>query len=240
MMKTVGLSLSYIILLGIIAQLSSIFSLKIWGSYSDKYSNKTIMAICAPVYIGCILAWSFTGMHSMQTFSIVLLVVIHVLTGITTAGFNLAIENLALKLSPGDESIAYISARNIVVAFFSAIAPIIGGMMADFFANRHLEWAIQWQGPKGISKIPLLELQNWNFFFVIGAILAMFSLRAVKNLKEDGEVEKKHVVKLMKKQFKRTLRKSNPVGIIRYRMNNPVLIPAIKRKMMTYFQKQAA
>ena len=45
MMKTMGLSVAYIIGLGIISQLSSIVSIKLWGRYSDRFSNKNIIAV---------------------------------------------------------------------------------------------------------------------------------------------------------------------------------------------------
>ena len=77
MMITIGLPLSYIIALGLLAKLSSIFSIRLWGIYSDRYSNKTIIRICAPTFIACILAWSFTAMGSSPVISIVLLAIIH-------------------------------------------------------------------------------------------------------------------------------------------------------------------
>jgi len=54
MLKIIGLPLSYIIGLGILTQLSSIVSIKLWGRYADNYSNKTIIAICSPYILAAL------------------------------------------------------------------------------------------------------------------------------------------------------------------------------------------
>jgi MFS family permease len=234
MMKTLGLSFAWIIGLGLLAKFGSIFSLRFWGTFSDKYSNKTIIRICAPTFITCILSWTFAAMTTNHVVTIVLLIFIHLLSGVSAAGIDLAINNMAIKLAPKNEAISYISARNIVVAFFAAAGPIAGGAMADFFASHQLSWDVQWQGPSGISTLHLLELQNWNFFFVISAILALLSMRLVKRIKEQGEAQKQMVTIVMKKSVTRGIRKNMSGDAIKERINNPVIIPAIKKRIITY------
>jgi MFS family permease len=234
MMKTVGLSFAWIIALGLLAKFGSIFSLKFWGIFSDKYSNKTIIRICAPTFITCILSWTFAAMTTNPAISISLLIIIHIVSGISAAGIDLAINNMAIKLAPKNEAISYISARNIVVAVFAAAGPIAGGLMADFFASHHLTWDIQWQGPSGVSTFHLLELQNWNFFFVISAILALLSIRLLGRIKENGEAQQQMVRIVMKKSVARGIRKNISGEAIKDRINNPVIIPSIKKRMITY------
>lgn len=220
MMKTIGLSLSYIIMLGLLAKLSSILSIRLWGIYSDRYSNKTIIRVCAPVFITCILAWSFTTMGSSPVISIVLLAIIHIVSGASAAGIDLAINNIALKLAPKKEAISYICARNIMVSIFSASAPMIGGLMGDFFSTHELSWSIQWQGPHTTSTLPLLHLKNWNFYFVIAALLATLSIRLLKNVKEEGEVNSNRLYMVMRKGFRTGMRKNFSPKAIRYRIAN--------------------
>jgi MFS family permease len=234
MMKTIGLSFAWIIALGLLAKFGSIFSLKFWGAFSDKYSNKTIIRICAPTFITCILSWTFVAMTPNKATSIALLIIIHIVSGVSAAGIDLAISNMAVKLAPKNEAIAYISARNIVVAVFAAAGPMMGGAMADFFATHQLTWNIEWQGPSGISTFNLLELQNWNFFFFISAILALLSIRLVKRINEKGEAQKGMVTIVMRKSVRRGIRKNMSGEAIKGMMSNPVNIPAIKKRMMTY------
>jgi len=65
MLQGMGLPLSYIIVLTIISQLCSIMTLRMWGVFSDRYSNKSIIAISAPLYIVCIIGWSFVGIYPL-------------------------------------------------------------------------------------------------------------------------------------------------------------------------------
>ncbi|TDH21660.1 MFS transporter [Segetibacter sp. 3557_3] len=234
MMKTIGLSFAWIIVLGLLAKFGSIFSLKFWGTFSDKYSNKTIISICAPTFITCILSWTFVSMIDNHWAGIALLIIIHLVSGISAAGIDLAINNLAIKLAPKNEAISYISARNIVVAIFAAAGPMAGGLMADFFATHHLNWNIEWQGPSGVSTFHLLELANWNFFFVISAVLALFSIQLVKKIKEQGEAHREMVAIVMRKSVQRGLRKNLSSNAIKDRIKNPVFLPAIKRRMLIY------
>ena len=220
LMKTLHLSLSYVIGLNIISKASSILFVKFWGRYSDRYSNKTIIHICAPVYIICIIAWTFTSMPTLQFFTLPMLVVIHMLSGMSTSGINLAISNIGLKLAPKEEAIVYIAAKNMFTAFLPAIAPLVGGILADFFASQ------QWH---------ILHFQQWHFFFLIGGSLAFLSLRLLKRVKEEGEVAKTIVVKQLRRNFRTNLaRKTKATRSAKiYRL---AILPAIARlKQFMYF-----
>jgi MFS family permease len=205
MIKTMGLPVAYIIGLGIISQLSSIISIKIWGRYSDRFSNKNIVAFCAPLYIVCILAFAFAATPSNIHSMLALLVAIHVISGLATAGINLALSNIGIKLAPNNEAIAYITAKNMFVALFSTLAPVVGGLMADFFVSHRLDWNIH-LGFIGMSNVHLLTLQGWNYFFVIGGMLSLISLRLLRKVKEEGEIRNNRLVIHMRTRFRSNLR----------------------------------
>ncbi|MBL4675083.1 MAG: MFS transporter [Mucilaginibacter sp.] len=189
MLKTIGLPLSYVIALGIISQLSSIGFIKLWGVYSDRFSNKAIIRICAPLYITVILAFAFTALPSSKAVALALLVLIHIVTGLSTAGINLALTNIGIKLAPKKEAIVYITAKNMFVAFSSTLAPMVGGLMADFFASHHLAYDVN----LGSGRMRILDLQGWNYYFIIGGVLAIASLRLLKKVSEQGETHRRKV-----------------------------------------------
>lgn len=207
MMKNLALPLSYIISFAILGQVAGIFAVKIWGKYSDHYSNKTIIKIAAPIYIFCILAWPLAGMPSSFVVMAVIVAAINIFSGVATSGINLALTNIGMKLAPKNESIVYLSAKNMMVAFVSAAGPILGGFLADFFSNRSFVWSVQWDGPRGTSVLPILELHNLAFLFIIGGVLAMIALKTLRFVKEQGEVSKDLAIAGMKTGFKISLRK---------------------------------
>jgi MFS family permease len=191
LLKTLNIGLSTIIALNILSQVSSIVFVRIWGNYADRFSNKTVIRICAPVYIGCIVGWSLVGNHIL---TIPFLILIHVVSGITTGGINLSINNIGLKLAAKDEAIVYIASRNMVNAFIPALAPIFGGIIADFLTNHNFIADFSLNIPLGNSVTTVFHFTNWTIFFVFSAAMGVLSLRFLKNVKEEGEVEKGFVM----------------------------------------------
>jgi MFS family permease len=235
MLKTIGLPLSYIIGLGILGQISGIFSLKLWGNYSDWFSNKTLISICAPLYIACILAFAFVGMPASKLIAVFMLAAIHIISGAATAGINLALSNIGFKLAPKQEAIVYISTKNMFVAFFSTIAPMLGGLMADYFATHPFSWNMQFNAAGTVSNITLINLQGWNYFFIIGGLLALTSLRYLSKIKEEGEVEKEKVVTHMHVSFRKKLRSN-----LGREVTNGIYYPraTVKRKVIKMVKRR--
>jgi MFS family permease len=212
LLKNLQLSMTYVIGLTVISQLSSIFTIRMWGKFSDKYSNKTILAITAPLYILCIVGWCFIGIYSRPWANMTLLVFIYLGMGIATAGINLSLTNIGLKLAPREHSIIYLSAKNIVTAIFSSVAPLVGGLLADYFANRSLVINTQWKGPTVDKIFHLVSLHDMNFLFLIGAALAFISLELLLRVKEVGEVEKDVVVRIMRSSIRNNLKEYFLIG----------------------------
>lgn len=237
MIKSLGLSVSYIIGLGIAGQLSSIASIKLWGRYSDRFSNKTIIRICAPLYIAGIIAFAFASMPMSHNTLLGLLLAIHIVNGVATAGINLAISNIGIKLAPNNEAIVYLVAKNMCVAFFSTLGPLTAGALADYFASHQLSWNIDMQSAHGITQLHLLYLKGWNYLFVIGGILALFSLRLLNRIEEEGETDRDRVVIYMRASLRSKMR--NNLG---REVADGIYYPstAVRKKMNRLFRNRPA
>ncbi|GGH57304.1 MFS family permease [Filimonas zeae] len=214
MMKALGLPISYIIVLTIISQLSSILTIRMWGTFADRYSNKSIIALTAPIYILCIVAWCFVGIYSRMYANLILLVIIHIFSGISTSGINLSLTNIGLKLAPKEDAIVYLSVKNIITAFFSSIGPLVGGILADYFTSRTLLITAQWSSPNFHKVGKLVSLHEWNFLFLIGALLALLSMELLVPVREVGEVEKDVVKRIMRTSIKSNLKEYFIIGNI--------------------------
>lgn len=213
LLTSLGLPLSYVIGLNIISQLASIVTIRTWGAFADKYSNKNIIAIGGPMFILCLIAWCFVGIYPYYV-NLVLLFFIYVFTGISTAGINLSIMNIGLKLAPAGDAIVYLSARTMITAVFSSLAPILGGKLADFFADRSLVIDAEWTGPASGKVVHLLSLHEWNFLFLIGAVLGLISLEFLVRVNEVGEVDKELVRKILRKSIRSNMRDYFVIGTL--------------------------
>lgn len=212
MLKTLQIPLSYVIGLAITSQVFSILTIRAWGMYSDRYSNKTIIAIGAPLYIFCLIAWCFAGIYKQEYINIILLVGIHILTGVSTAGINLSLTNIGLKLAPREAAIVYLTCKNIVTSIFSSVAPIIGGVLADFFTHRSLELVATWKSMDYTKLFRLALFHEWNFLFLIAAFLAFIAVELLLQVNEVGEVHKDTVVKIMRSNLRNNLKDHFLIG----------------------------
>jgi MFS family permease len=212
MLKTLEIPLSYVIILTIISQVFNILTVRAWGSYSDRYSNKTIIAIGAPLYILCLIAWCFVGIYTRESANMLLLTFIHIFMGIANAGINLSLTNIGLKLSPNEGAIVYLTTRNIITSVFSSLAPVVGGILADYFTQRSLTVVATWNSPD-INKIfRIFLLHEWNFLFLIAAFLAFIAVELLLQVKEVGEVNKDQVVRIMRSDIKNNLKDHFLIG----------------------------
>ena len=184
MLKTVGYSMTTIIVLTTASQLSNLAALGLWGTLIDRFSNKAVLGIAAPLFLMCTLAWSFTGLEWVQPAVFFILLAIHVLMGIATAGVALASGNIAMKLSPAGQATAYLAANSVVSATCAAIAPIIGGLCADFFAARDLSFGFTWKGSADAVTVQMLDFHAWTFLFGLSSVVGLYSLHRLSFVRE--------------------------------------------------------
>ena len=194
MLRRLGLSMSFIIALSIVSQVMNFAFLKVWGKFTDRFSNKSVLAISGPLFMFSILAWTFTTMPEKYFLTVPLLVAIHVVMGIASAGVSLASGNIGLKLAPQGQATSYLATNTIVNSVAAGIAPILGGKFADFFAGRELAWTLKYTTPGRQFVLPTLNLQQWDFFFALAFLVGLYSLHRLAMIEEVGEVEEKVVV----------------------------------------------
>ena len=224
MLKRLGLSMSFIIGLSIVSQVFNFLFLKIWGRYTDRFSNKSVLAISGPLFIFSILAWTFTTMPEKYFLTIPLLFAIHIVMGLSSAGVSLASGNICLKLAPKGQATAYLATNTIVNSIAAGIAPILGGKFADFFASRELAWTLKYTSPAGEVSLPTLNFQQWDFFFALAFILGLYALHRLAMVKEDGEVEENIIVQELCTEVRTQVRILSSVEGVKQMISFPISV----------------
>jgi MFS family permease len=184
MLKTLNYPMTSILGLTITSQLSNLLALGLWGTLIDRFSNKAVLGISAPLFLVCILAWTLTGLPWMQPMMFYFLVGLHILMGLSTAGVGLASGNIAMKLSPAGQATAYLAASSVISASCTAVAPILGGLFADFFASHQLTLAFTWKGGREDVTLQVLDFHSWTFFFGIACLVGLYSLHRLSFVEE--------------------------------------------------------
>ncbi|MDX1401104.1 MAG: MFS transporter [Kiloniellales bacterium] len=222
MLRRLGLDLTLVTVFIIVSQLANVLTTAYWGRIADRYSNKSVLAVSGPLFIGCIFAWTFTTFPEPHFFTIPLLVVIHILTGVATAGVTLASTTIGMKLAPKAETTGYLACSSMVVALASGLAPIIGGLTADFFVNRELSLVLHWTAPDGERDIPALFVSQWDFFFLLAAVLGLYSVHRLSLIREEGEVEERIIMQDVLSDTRRSIRNISSIAGLKAASELPI------------------
>ncbi len=205
-----------------LTQLVSIMFYRFWGRYTDRFSNKTILRVAVPLFLVGTFLWTFSRVAAGLSLLIPLLVFVHLLTGFSAAGVNLTSGTIGLKLAPRGESAAYLAARGTVMAVAGAIAPILGGVLSDFFANRELFFSITFTDPGGAIVIHTYHVGGLDFLFLISAIIGIFALHRLSLVKETGEVDERVVLEAIAAETRRNVKNISTVDGLRHTFQVPV------------------
>jgi MFS family permease len=204
---------SMVMVLSAVSQLANLLALRTWGNLSDRFSNKSVMLVCAPVYILCIVAMIGASQFTDRTSIIVWLGLLHALMGASVAGVTLSSTNIALKLSPRGSATAYVAANALATALAAGIAPILGGLLADFFGSQ-LELLLRWTSPSGNWSFPF-RLSHWDFYFLIAGLLGLYAIHRLSLVAEEGEIERGEMVGEMFALTRRAIRNVSSVAGLR-------------------------
>ena len=215
MLRRLDLGVTVVLALTVVSQLANIFVLRRWGMIADRFANKSVLNVAGPLFIACIFAWILTTRPELAAFTLPLLVLIHILTGIATAGVTLASGNIALKLAPRGEATAYLSTVSIANALAAGIAPVIGGLLADFFVERQLQLFVRWWAPGETVSFEALTIRQWDFFFLLAGLIGMYSLHRLALVREVGEAREDIVLHELLLDAKRTVRNLSSIAGLR-------------------------
>ena len=215
--------ITVVIAFAVLSHISSVLSYGMWGRIADRFSNKSVLRVSGPLFMICILGWTFTTLPTRHLLTIPLLIILHILMGLSTAGVTLASANIGLKLAPHGGATAYLATINITNSLAAGIAPIIGGMFVDSFKATELSLTLNWKSAETAFAIQTLDFQYWDFFFVFAFLIGIYSIHRLALVKEAGEVEDRLVVHELIAQVSREMRNLSTVGGLRYMLRFSLL-----------------
>ena len=198
--------LTIVVMLTVLSQISNIITLKTWGRITDRFTNKSVLSVAAPLLLVCIFAWTLTTLPEKHALTLPLLVLIHIFTGIATAGITLASGNIGLKLAPMGQGAAYLAASGLITNLAAAIAPIIGGMSVDFFTSKEFSLTLRWASESQLVAFNALSIRHWDFLFLAAVVIGIFSIHRLSLVTEGGEVGERLIVHELMMASRRSIR----------------------------------
>ena len=122
----------------------TVASAGLWGFLSDRYGNKPCLILAGFGIALSPVGWALTDPSNL-TFSIVVLLVSHLLGGLFWCGVNLTQFNLLLSTAPVEDRASYIGSGMAVQSVVSGLAPLLGAeMMALMRPGFGPETAYKW------------------------------------------------------------------------------------------------
>jgi MFS family permease len=221
MISSLGYSMSEVILLTVITQVVYVIMLRIWSHYSDRFSNKTIIHVCGPVFAFCFLGWTFITFPTPHDYSYLFIVILHVLMGMATSGINLATNNIALKLCPDEHSTSYLATNSLFSSMSAGLAPLIGGSLITLVQDVQVILELHVVMPGYQTSLPTLALGGWDFFFFLAFLLSFAAMAILIRVQEEGEVHRKTLLRTLVFDSARLLQNVSTVAGLRAQTSMP-------------------
>lgn len=240
LVRQLGFDMTFVMLLSVASQIANLFALRNWGALSDRFANKSVLSVAAPTYILCIVAMVGASQIATREILIAYLIVLHLFMGAAVAGVTLATTNIALKLSPRGSATAYVATSAFASSMAAGLAPILGGMFADFFSARQFELLLRWTSPDGVILISPLRLSNWDFYFLLAGLLGLYALHRLALVREQGEIDRREMIQQVLHQTRRSVRNLSTVAGLRAATEIPVLLLRDARVRMRFRRMQNA
>jgi MFS family permease len=239
MLQMLQLDLTVITALLVISQVMNLTFLRLWGRFSDRFSNKSVLGVSGPLFLGCILAWTFTTLPERYILSLPLLIFIHIGMGIATAGITLASGNIGLKLAPKGQATAYLATSSLISSLAAGIAPLLGGGFIELFARQELSLTLKWATPAGELAFQPLNFRQWDFFFVFAFLIGLYALHRLALVEEVGSVKEKIVLQELMSEIRREMRNLSTVGGLRQMIHFPFpIVRTIFKQAVSPFKKE--
>jgi len=209
------LSLASIVALGTLSQMAAYFMVSQWGLIADRFSNKSVLSVCAPLFVLCIFAWTFTMFPERHALTVPLLIAIHIATGVASAGVTLASGNVTLKLAPRGNATAYLAVSSLVNSLAAGTASMAGGLTADYFLSRKLSILFRYNQPSGDTEFTALMFTQWDFFFLLAVVFGIYALHRLSLVREEGHVTESVVIETLLSNARRGMRNLSTIAGLR-------------------------
>jgi MFS family permease len=223
-LSKLGLDLIFAITFTAVTQLVSVLFFSFWGRFSDQLSSKSVLLVSVPIFLLGTFLWTFTNLVSQSVLLIVLLVLIHLLIGFAAAGVNLASTTIGLKLAPNGESISYLAASGTVNAIAGACGPLVGGVLAEFFADKELYFSMTWLDHSGVIVLQTYHIAGLDFVILISVIVGVYALHRLALVKEEGEVNQRVAIEAVLVEIRRNVKMLTTIDGFRETFQLPLSI----------------
>ncbi len=210
MLQQLSLPIFTVIVLSTVSEVFVVISLRFWGPLADRFGSKTILSLSSSLFLLVILGWVLTAFAGQPAFLFLMLVILHVFTGIAVAGITLTTGTLTLKLAPHGRATSYLAGASLADSAGTGLGALAGGFLADLLAGSSLVLDLSRVGPLQFV-FGSIQLTGFHFLFALACILGLATLRSLQTVREVGSAGRDIVLDSLMKETRTTLRRVSPV-----------------------------
>ena len=211
MLERLDMPLSLVVGLTVASQLANVVFLRVWGPMVDQLGSKVVLSVSTSLFFLVVLGWTFTTLPDRHALTVPLLVALHLLIGVATAGVNISTTTIRMKMAPRAQATSYLTAATLAASVGAGTSPLLGGLFADFFSVRHLQITFEWVSPARTIDFPAVFLTGFDFLFAVAFVMGLVTLRVLATIREEGEVDQQVVMDTLMAQTRDNLRVLNTV-----------------------------
>ncbi len=211
MLERLEMPLSLVVGLTVVSQVGNVLFLRVWGPMVDQLGSKVVLSVSTSLFFLAVVGWTFTTLPDRHALTVPLLVLLHILIGIASAGVNISTTTLRMKMAPRMQATSYLTASSLAASIGAGTSPLLGGLFADVFSVRHLQIAFEWVSPTRTIDFPAVFLTGFDFLFAVAFVMGLITLRVLATVREEGEVDQQVVMDTLMAQTRDNLRVLNTV-----------------------------
>ncbi|HOV61176.1 MAG TPA: MFS transporter [Candidatus Hydrogenedentes bacterium] len=233
MIRRLELGMGWVIGAATLSQLVNVLFYPVWGRLADRFSNKSVLLVSAPLFVFSFLLWPFTTLPEKHVLTIPILLCIHVLAGIGTAGVNLCVNNLSLKLAPPGHGGSYLAGAALISGIVATFAPILAGIASDVLEDRVISLVVRYVDvtvAAAARELPALDLRGLDYVFLAAFLLGLYAMHRLLSVREQGETDERVVRTAAMGEILQLARQVSTAAGVRHILSFVTLFPLLRAK----------
>jgi MFS family permease len=164
---------------------------------ADRFQTLTVLRVSCVGFLLSVAGWPIAGMLHTPWLVLVVIGVIHVLAGLTTAGVTLTTGTVAMELAPRGEAAGYLATNALISGAAAALAPVLAGIGADWLETQRLSVTLAWTstlGPGRSLALRPLDLHGLDFLFVATVLVGLYAVHRILAVVESAGADRRTIV----------------------------------------------
>ncbi|MBM3933188.1 MAG: MFS transporter [SAR202 cluster bacterium] len=187
MLTRLEMPASTVLALTVATQIALVLSLGIWGQICDQFGPKVALSMAFSMLMVAIVGWVFTTRPGSYFLTAPVLVGLHILLGMASAGMNVSSTTIRMKTAPELQTTSYMMGTSLSYHVGAAIGPVIGGALATLFTGKQILLEFRWHEPDSVFNMPVLYVQDFDFLFIIAFVTGLAALRVLRQVTDGKE-----------------------------------------------------